>query len=92
MDPQCFCCTTLRDVIFTEWCSVDVMSTTIVYYTCSGMLGHRSWYQSICFDLRIKTLLGRSVGWIVTIGAILSKPRLVMDIHLSVVGLMTSTP
>ena len=48
------------------------------------MLGHRSWYQSICFDLRIKTLLGRSVGWIVTIGAILSKPRLVMDIHLRI--------
>ena len=24
-----------------EQCSVDVMSTTIVYYTCSGMLGHR---------------------------------------------------
>src|SRR3954471_3957004 len=43
MDPQCFCCTTLRDVIFTERCSVDVMSTTIVYYTCSGMLGHRTW-------------------------------------------------
>ena len=41
MDPQCFCCTTLRDVIFTEQCSVDVMSMTIVYYTCSGMLGHR---------------------------------------------------
>ena len=39
------------------------------------MLGHRSWYQSICFDLRIKTLLERSVGWIVTIGAILSKPN-----------------
>src|SRR3954468_1814838 len=42
MDPQCFCCTTLRDVIFTERCSVDVISMTIVYYTCSGMLGHRN--------------------------------------------------
>src|SRR3954464_3472574 len=41
MDPQRFCCTTLRDVIFTERCSVSVMSTTIVYYTCSGMMGHR---------------------------------------------------
>ena len=29
-DLQCFCCTTLRDVIFAEWCSVSVMSTTCV--------------------------------------------------------------
>ena len=29
-DLQCFCCTTLRDVIFAERCSVSVMSTTCV--------------------------------------------------------------
>ena len=30
LDSQCFCCTTLRDVIFTERCSVSVMSTTCI--------------------------------------------------------------
>ena len=29
-DLQCFCCTTPRDVIFAERCSVSVMSTTCV--------------------------------------------------------------
>ena len=39
MDPQCFCCTTLRDVLFTERCSVDVISTTIVYYKMQWYAG-----------------------------------------------------
>jgi hypothetical protein len=27
MDPRCFCCTTLRDVIFIKQCFVSVVST-----------------------------------------------------------------
>ena len=54
VDPQCFLCAILRDVIFIEAfyeCYVNDLYTT----TCSGMLGHRSWYQSNCFDLRLET-------------------------------------
>jgi hypothetical protein len=30
LDPQCFCCTTLRDVIIVEGCSASVISTTCI--------------------------------------------------------------
>jgi hypothetical protein len=30
VDPQCFYCTTLRDVIFVEWSFISVISTTCV--------------------------------------------------------------
>src|SRR3954466_13287968 len=55
MDPQCFCCTTLRDVIFMKRCSVDVMSMTIVYYTFSGMLGHRDRLTKVAHFIHVKT-------------------------------------
>jgi hypothetical protein len=29
-DPQCFCCTTLRDLILVEGCSASVISTTCI--------------------------------------------------------------
>ena len=53
-DLQCFCCTTLMDVIFVKKplheCHINDLYTT----KCSGMLGHRSWYQSKCCDLRLE--------------------------------------
>jgi hypothetical protein len=30
LDPQCFCCTTLRDVILVEGCSTSIISTTCI--------------------------------------------------------------
>jgi hypothetical protein len=30
LDPQCFCCTTLRDVILVEGCSASVISITCI--------------------------------------------------------------
>jgi hypothetical protein len=30
LDPQCFCCTTLRDVILVEGCFTSVISTTCI--------------------------------------------------------------
>jgi hypothetical protein len=43
-DPQCFCCTTLRDVIFANWYFVSVMSTNctlqhaVVYWVTKNAL------------------------------------------------------
>ena len=60
----------IRGTVFRECYANDLRTTT-----CSGVLGHYSWYQSNASTLGLKPFKRRPVGWVVTIGAILSKPN-----------------
>jgi hypothetical protein len=83
VDPQCFCCTTLRDVTFVEWSFISVISMT-----CVRQLAVVCWVTTAGIRAIALTLDWKPIKWVepvgVLIGIVKSSLRNMVDIHLRI--------